>query len=175
MLVTWTLWSSSWVASWASGRAVGTWEVYVSPLASRPLTSPLGPMLAVFTWLWVTSVTKLVKLKARGAVVGAGLRNGESVSNNPGSISQVRHGGRAARGERAARVPGAAGLGGVWSGAGTSPSCRLLPGHWVEPEVNGHAALELLARPNLGTTRAGSRSARAWPTAVRRARWARAA
>ena len=38
MLVTWTLWPSSWLASWASGMAVGTWEVYVWPLASRPLT-----------------------------------------------------------------------------------------------------------------------------------------
>ncbi len=38
VLVTWTLWLSSWLASWASGTAVGTWEVYVSPVASRPLT-----------------------------------------------------------------------------------------------------------------------------------------
>ena len=169
MLVTWTLWPSSWLASWGSGMAVGTWEVYVSPLASRPLTWPPGPMLAVFTWLWVTSVTKLVKLKARGAAVGAGLRNGESVSNNPGSTSQVRHGGGRRGGKEPARsrgLPGAAG----------SEQCRYqslmssAPGSLSWPEVDSHAALELLR-----TTRAGSRSARARSMAVRRARWARAA
>ena len=132
-------------------------------------------MLAVLTRLWAFPVmghllTKLVKLKALDAVVGAGLKSGESLNNNPGSNNQVRHEGGRHGAKGAARSRGCGAGPGRSGGAGAGLSCRLLPGHWDVPEVNSHAALELL-----GTTRAGSRSPRAWSTAVRRARWARAA
>ena len=80
-----------------------------------------------------------------------------------------------ARGERGDRALGAAGLGEVW--AVLVPVAHVVSGgHWVVPEVESHAALELLGAPELlGMTRAGSRSARAWSTAVRRARLTRAA
>ena len=70
--------------------------MYDVPLVRVPLTAPVVLMVAVLTWLAVTSVTNSVKLSFVGVVVRiAGRNNSSAVTITPRSKTQSRQrGGR---------------------------------------------------------------------------------